>query len=63
MLRFILQPILENAIYHGLPQGLDKEGKILIAAHIVNNKLILTVEDNGDGMTEQQIDSILKEQV
>lgn len=63
VLRFILQPILENAIYHGLPQGLDKEGKILIAAHIVNNKLILTVEDNGDGMTEQQIDSILKEQV
>lgn len=63
VLRFILQPILENAIYHGLPQGLDKEGKILIAAHIVDNKLILTVEDNGDGMTEQQIDSILKEQV
>ena len=63
VLRFILQPILENAIYHGLPQGLDKEGKILISTHIIDKKLILTVEDNGDGMTEQQIDSILKEQV
>ena len=63
VLRFILQPILENAIYHGLPQGLDKEGKITISAHIIESKLILTVEDNGEGMTDQQITSILEEQV
>ena len=35
----------------------------MISTHIIDKKLILTVEDNGDGMTEQQIDSILKEQV
>ena len=63
VLRFILQPILENAIYHGLPQGLDKEGKITISAHIIESKLILTVEDNGEGMTDQQITFILEEQV
>ena len=63
VLRFILQPILENAIYHGLPQGLDKEGKIIISAHIIENKLILTVKDNGEGMTETQITAILEEQV
>lgn len=60
VLRFILQPILENAIYHGLPQSLDKEGKIKIEAHIKQNKLILTVEDNGDGMTREQIEDILE---
>lgn len=63
VLRFILQPILENAIYHGLPQGLDKEGRILITSKIVAEKLILTIEDNGDGMTEEQIRNILEEQV
>lgn len=63
VLRFILQPILENAIYHGLPQRLDKEGKILISAYVAEDKLILTVEDNGDGMTKEQIDFILEKQV
>ena len=63
VLRFILQPILENAIYHGLPSGLEKEGKIRISAHIVKNKLLLTVEDNGDGMTAEQIDMILNKKV
>lgn len=63
VLRFILQPILENAIYHGLPTGLDKEGKIRISSHITEGKLILTVEDNGDGMTPEQIQAILEEKV
>ena len=63
VLRFILQPILENAIYHGLPTGLDKEGKIRISSHIIDDQLILIVEDNGDGMTADQIKAILEEKV
>ncbi|MDO4338338.1 MAG: histidine kinase [Eubacteriales bacterium] len=63
ILRFILQPILENAIYHGLPQSLEKEGKIKISAQVENEKLILAVEDNGDGMTKEQIAEVLEKQV
>lgn len=63
VLRFIMQPILENAIYHGLPEGLCSEGRIRISAHIAEEKLILTIEDNGDGMTEEQIQAVLTEQV
>lgn len=63
VLRFILQPILENAIYHGLPNGFDKEGKIKISSHLSEEKLILMIEDNGDGMTDEEISEILEKQV
>ena len=63
VLRFILQPILENAICHGLPAGLAREGKIIIRSQLCNGKLVLTIEDNGDGMSEEQIECILAEKV
>ncbi|MFC4403043.1 sensor histidine kinase [Gracilibacillus xinjiangensis] len=53
--RFILQPIVENAIYHGLVD----EGKLEIQIYQNGEMIILEVEDNGRGMTEQKIQSIL----
>lgn len=61
VLRFILQPILENAIYHGISNDLSREGKITIRSRIKEEKLYLTVEDNGNGMTQEQIKQILEE--
>lgn len=66
--RFILQPIIENAIYYGLPQDLSKQGKILITAkriipvdsQIREEKLIITVEDNGAGIDKQEIEQMMK---
>lgn len=51
--KLILQPIVENAIYHGIklsPTG----GTITIGARRTEKLLILTVEDSGVGMTEEQ---------
>ena len=61
VLRFILQPILENAINHGLAGSLSRQEKILIRSCLEEEKLILIIEDNGSGMTRQQIERIMGE--
>lgn len=61
VLRFILQPILENAVNHGLAGSLSRQEKILIRSYLEEGKLILTIEDNGSGMTKEQIERIMQE--
>lgn len=58
--RFILQPIIENAIYHGLPDDLSRQGHIKIIARCLENRLEISVEDNGMGITEQEIEQMMK---
>ena len=43
---FILQPIVENAIYHGLEPRKGK-GHLRILSRVHNNMLILMIEDDG----------------
>ncbi|WP_308636245.1 sensor histidine kinase [Paenibacillus silvisoli] len=57
--RFIMQPIVENAIYHGLK---DESGSIQIKAFEENNRLLITVKDSGDGMTDADIARMLEPQ-
>lgn len=52
--KLILQPIVENAVYHGIKLSKDG-GVITIGARRTQKLLILTVEDTGVGMTEEQI--------
>ena len=56
--KITLQPIIENAIYHGLNRMVD-EGEIRIGIHQDQEDIIFTVEDNGVGMTEEQCREIL----
>ena len=51
--KITLQPIIENAIYHGLNRMID-EGFIEIKIFEDGNDVVFTVEDNGVGMTEEQ---------
>ncbi len=46
---FLLQPVVENAIYHAIAPKLSG-GVISILSRTVNNKLLLTIEDNGPGL-------------
>ncbi len=53
VLRNILQPLVENSIYHGIkPSG--EPGSIFIEAHREDGCLVLAVRDNGMGMTEEE---------
>ena len=57
--KITLQPIIENAIYHGIDRMVD-EGKIEIRIFTEHEKIVFEVEDNGVGMTEEQCQEILK---
>ncbi|MFS0726697.1 cache domain-containing sensor histidine kinase [Paenibacillus sp. 1P07SE] len=58
VLRMILQPIVENCIFHGYKGG-RIEGVIRISAVIDRQALCLTVEDEGEGMSQAKLESIL----
>lgn len=57
--KFTLQPMVENAIFHGIePKG--SVGKIIITIESLDDQTIrITIEDNGIGLSEEQISSIL----
>lgn len=55
----ILQPIVENAIFHGLDVK-KSLGTIIITSQIVQEELIITVYDDGIGMSEDQVEKIKK---
>jgi two-component system sensor histidine kinase YesM len=60
LLRFLLQPILENAIIHGI-EPLDGQGFILIKAFRDGEDFKITVTDNGVGFTQKRINEVLQE--
>lgn len=52
--KITLQPLVENALYHGIKNKRGK-GHITITGEIVGNFLMLYVEDNGIGITEERL--------
>ncbi|WP_342436283.1 sensor histidine kinase [Paenibacillus sp. FSL L8-0436] len=55
--RFFLQPLVENALIHGLSQ---KPGTISIRAVVEEKFIVLTVEDNGRGMDCSELSSLTR---
>ena len=51
---FTLQPIIENAFSHGL-KSCEEGGRILLRVWKEGSRLILTVADDGKGMTEEEL--------
>ena len=56
--KLILQPILENAINYGV-SGMDDCGEIRVKGRMEEGRVILSVEDNGIGMSEEQVRLLL----
>ncbi|GLX66135.1 sensor histidine kinase [Paenibacillus glycanilyticus] len=54
ILKLILQPLVENAIYHGLEPKLG-EGSIRLTGRMEEGTAIFTVEDDGVGMEDVQV--------
>ena len=56
--KLTLQPIIENAIYHGIERKLGN-GTITIKIEATKKRLIITISDDGLGMSKQQLDELL----
>ncbi len=57
-LKITLQPLVENAIYHGIKE-IDGEGTIKISGWMDRESIILEVSDNGKGMDSHQMKELL----
>ncbi|MCR5619228.1 MAG: sensor histidine kinase [Lachnospiraceae bacterium] len=56
--KLILQPLVENSIYHGIRQK-GEPGVIKISAHIIEGNLHLSVHDTGVGMDYETAQEIM----
>ena len=56
--RFILQPLVENAVLHGFDNN-DICATVKIDIHLEEGNLFLCVTDDGKGLSREKIDEIL----
>ncbi|CDC67914.1 MULTISPECIES: sensor histidine kinase [environmental samples] len=57
-IKLIVQPILENAIYHGMAYA-DGDGEISVRAFRDGEDVLIEVSDNGPGMPEEVVANLL----
>lgn len=57
-IKLVVQPIVENAIYHSM-DFMDGDGLIAIRAWVEEGDLLISVSDNGLGMTPDVVESLL----
>lgn len=57
LLKLTLQPLVENSIQHGF-EGIVYKGKITVTGKMEEERILLRIEDNGIGMTNEQLASI-----
>lgn len=60
--RFILQPLVENALYHGIEVG-HRQGAIEVSIHRIQSDMAIRVKDNGAGMTEEDMRRLTEEEL
>ena len=57
IIKLVFQPVVENAIVHGL-EGISDKGIIKITGYHENDRIILKIEDNGVGMSAEQVEEL-----
>lgn len=62
ILKLVLQPLAENALYHGI-RARGGNGTIKISARYLNNHIEITVEDDGLGMNDEDIRKIIESDI
>lgn len=57
--KLLIQPILENALTHGISE--KENGVVTIKIYELSDDIFITVSDNGRGMTKEKLASVLKD--
>lgn len=58
--KFMLQPIVENAFIHGIYKLKNQEnGLLTISAQIINKNVVFKIKDNGPGIDENKLNEII----
>ena len=60
ILKLTLQPLVENALYHGIKYK-RAMGKITITGRMQERRIVLTVQDNGVGMEPEKLAHLRRE--
>lgn len=58
VIRFLLQPLVENAIYHGIKPLSDRKSKISIKAYEEDRTLVIRVDNNGVEIPPPRLEAI-----
>ena len=61
-LKLMLQPLVENAIYHGM-EFMDGDGEIDVSVYKENDDLYFTITDNGLGMSDDVASTLLSKDI
>lgn len=59
--RLTFQPIVENALLHGIMMKEEKQGTILLTGWKENDDLVFIISDDGAGIPPEKLDSLLDE--
>lgn len=60
--KILLQPLVENAVLHGIREKEQEEGSISVSAWMSGEDLLIEVADDGVGMTEEQLTCLFTQQ-
>ncbi|MBP3961788.1 cache domain-containing sensor histidine kinase [Paenibacillus lignilyticus] len=58
MPKITLQPLVENSIIHGILETESETGTITISANAVHGKIVITVKDDGVGISQENLERI-----
>lgn len=59
VLKLSLQPLIENALYHGIKESDREHGTIWLTGKLENeNEIVLKVEDDGAGMSKERMEEL-----
>lgn len=57
--KLTLQPIMENAVLHGIMKKPEKRGFITIDARVLEEEIIISIQDDGVGMSKEKTEALL----
>lgn len=61
MMKLLLQPLVENAVFHGLEQKVEEGLVDITIRHQGEEKICFTIEDDGCGMSQEELQKLIVE--